>query len=117
MSDRESKACENYQAFNLLRSRFGGTKKPPASPQRNEKRKRRDPRFDAPPLKALVEETDLLAVPASTVNVVASQCNRKEVNHKRPYIAYVTEGLYMQGDNSSSSGPSSNRNQKSSPNK
>jgi hypothetical protein len=99
MSDRESKACENYQAFNLLRSRFGGTKKPPASPQRNEKRKRRDPRFDAPPLKALVEETDLLAVPASTVNVVASQCNRKE---------------RVEGDNSSSS---SNRNQKSSPNK
>ena len=85
MSDRESKACEDYHAFNLLRSRFGGTKKPPAPPQRTEKRKRRDPRFEAPPLKPLVEESDLSALPgvtqklpsASTVDV-PSQCNQKE---------------------------------------
>lgn len=66
MSERESKATESYQAFNLLRSRFGGAKKPQQPPQHKEKRRRRDPRFEAPPLKPLVEEGDLSTVPEIT---------------------------------------------------
>ena len=65
MSLRESRAAENYQAFNLLRSRFGGLNKPPPPPCK-EKRKRRDPRFDAPPLKPLVEENDITSVPQTS---------------------------------------------------
>lgn len=84
MSERESKATENYQAFNLLRSRFGGAKKPQPKPQRREKRRRRDPRFEAPPLKPLVEEGDLSTVPEITQQAqanspVSTNYNQSEV--------------------------------------
>ena len=71
--DRESKATQNYLAFNLIRSRFGSPKKPQPLPQRKEKRKRRDPRFEAPPLKPLVEEGDLTPAP-DVVTEVESTC-------------------------------------------
>ena len=86
MSDRESKAAEDFQAFELLRSRFGGTKKPQHPPQRREKRRRRDPRFEAPPLRPLVEEdlseaatevapTSPLTIPASNgLNIELQVC-------------------------------------------
>lgn len=83
MTNRESKASEDYHAFNLLRSRFGSAKKAQQPSQRKEKRRRRDPRFEAPPLKPLVEEGDLSAVsevsredfPESSVSASTS-CNR-----------------------------------------
>ena len=60
----ESKAAQDFAAFDLLRSRFGGAKKSQTQQQqRREKTRRRDPRFEAPPLKPLVEESDSGTVP------------------------------------------------------
>ena len=58
MSDRESKAAENYQAFDQLRNRFGGAKKPQPFHKKDRPLRRRDSRLEAPPLKPLVEEGD-----------------------------------------------------------
>ena len=60
----ESKAAESYEAFESLRNRFGGAKKPdgvdthPHQGKAVKQKRRFDPRANAPPLVPLLEEGD-----------------------------------------------------------
>ena len=61
----ESTAAESYQAFESLRNRFGGAKKPAGvdahahqGKAAKQKPRRFDPRANAPPLVPLLEEGD-----------------------------------------------------------
>ena len=60
----ESKAAEDYKAFESLRNRFkdeSGSSSSPSRPEPRKSGKRRfDPRANAPPLVPLIEEGDIL---------------------------------------------------------